>query len=141
MKFYFAYGSNMWAKQMQKRCPDHQVVGSGVLKGYRWIINTRGYANIVKSSPSIVRGVVYKISDADEQALDRHEGVASGLYRKELLSVGVGDSSLHCLVYVDPIEEEGLPKAEYIQRINMGMEDAGLQSEYVQNSIRRFIPE
>ena len=42
MNPYFAYGSNMWRAQMRDRCPDHQLIGSGVLKGYRWIISARG---------------------------------------------------------------------------------------------------
>ena len=109
MNLYFAYGSNMWLKQMQARCPDHRLVGSGALKGYLWIISSRGYANIVKSSPDMVLGVVYEISDSDERNLDRYEGVATGSYRKELLSVEVDDSLATCLVYVDPIQGEGLP--------------------------------
>ena len=141
MNFYFAYGSNMWAKQMQDRCPHHRLVGLGSLKGYRWIISSRGYANVVKSPPSMVFGVVYEISDSDERYLDRYEGVACGSYRKALLSVEVGDSFRSCLVYIDSIEDEGLPKAEYINRINMGIEDARLPPGYVQHSIRRFVPD
>lgn len=126
---------------MQDRCPNHGLVGLGALKGYRWIISSRGYANVVKSPPNIVFGVVYKISELDERSLDRYEGVASDFYRKELLSVEVVDTLLSCLVYIDPIEDEGRPKAEYINRINMGIEDAGLPAEYVRNSIRRFVPD
>jgi gamma-glutamylcyclotransferase len=141
MKLYFAYGSNMWAEQMQCRCPDHCRVGKGTLEGYRWIISSRGYANVVKSASDEVFGVIYEISGVDEELLDRYEGVATGSYRKELLSVEVGDSSRDCLVYIDPIEDEGVPKAEYVERINMGIEDAELPPEYVRDSIRKFVPE
>ena len=141
MSLYFAYGSNMWAKQMEDRCPDHRPIGTGALRGYRWIISARGYANIVNSPSSVVFGVVYEISDSDEQCLAQYEGVESGSYRKELLSVEVGDSSPTCLVYVDPIEEEGLPKTEYVRRINMAIEDTRLPPEYVRNSIRKFMPD
>ena len=141
MNLYFAYGSNMWLKQMQDRCPDHRLVGSGVLKTYLWIISSRGYANIVKSAPNMVLGVVYEISDSDERNLDRYEGVTIGSYRKELLSVEVDDTPATCVVYVDPIQDEGLPKPEYIRRINKGIQDAKLPPEYVRSSIRRFIPE
>ncbi|TGO66710.1 hypothetical protein BELL_0938g00010 [Botrytis elliptica] len=44
---YFAYGSNLSLKQMKTRCPDSTYVGTGVLQNYRWIVNQRGYANIV----------------------------------------------------------------------------------------------
>ncbi|TGO36988.1 hypothetical protein BHYA_0109g00240 [Botrytis hyacinthi] len=44
---YFAYGSNLLHTQMKTRCPDSTYVGVGVLQNYRWIVNRRGYANIV----------------------------------------------------------------------------------------------
>ena len=140
MKLYFAYGSNMWTEQMEARCPNQRLVGAGVLKGYRWIISSRGYANIIESPSDVVLGVIYEISDSDERNLDRYEGVGSGSYRKELLRVEVDGSHITCLVYIDPIEEEGLPKAEYIRRINSGIKDAKLPREYVQNCIRKFVP-
>ena len=126
---------------MQDRCPDHRFIGGGVLNGYQWIISSRGYANVVRSTPDVVYGIVYEISDSDERQLDAYEGVSSGSYRRELLSVEVNGSLINCLVYVDPIENEGLPKEEYIRRINMGIEDAELPSDYVRNSIRRFVPD
>jgi gamma-glutamylcyclotransferase len=141
MNLYFAYGSNMWRKQMGDRCPDHRLVGFGVLKGYRWIISARGYANIASSAFDVVHGVVYELSDVDEKMLDRSEGVDSGSYRKEFLMVEVDESLRTCLVYVDPIEDEGLPGEEYIRRINDGIKDAGLPAEYVRSSIRTFVPE
>ena len=140
MKFYFAYGSNLWVEQMRDRCPNHRLVGFGVLKGYRWIISSRGYANIVKSSQSEVMGTIYEISESDESSLDRYEGVSYDLYRKETLDIEFDGLYMACLVYIDPIEDEGKPKPYYINCINRGIEDAGLPHDYVQNSIRRFVP-
>ncbi len=140
MKLYFAYGSNLWLKQIKERCPDHRIIGIGILKGYRWIISTRGYANIVKSDPDEVHGVIYEISDSDERTLDIKEGVLSGDYRKELMTIGIDGKSIECLVYVDPTEEEGMPKQEYIDRINKGISDSKLSLEYVNRYIRKFIP-
>lgn len=141
MSLYFAYGSNMPAEQIQERCPDHRRVGPGILKGYRWIISSRGYANIVQSSSDVVHGFVYVISDSDELRLDAKEGVGFGCYRKEWLSVEVDGLPATCLVYIDPIEDEGLPGAKYIKAINIGIEDAELPPEYVRDSIRRFVPD
>ena len=53
---YFAYGSNMWQAQMRTRCPQSLLLGPATLHGYRWIINTRGYANIVADAQA-PRGV------------------------------------------------------------------------------------
>ncbi|UNI21471.1 Cholestenol Delta-isomerase [Purpureocillium takamizusanense] len=44
---YFAYGSNLSTRQMRQRCPFSTPVGLGFLEGWRWIINERGYANVV----------------------------------------------------------------------------------------------
>jgi gamma-glutamylcyclotransferase len=140
VKRYFAYGSNLWRKQMEDRCPDHRIIGKGVLKGYRWMISSRGYATIVKSTSDEVHGVVYEISESDEKSLDHYEGVQSGSYRKEMLMVEVEGESRVCLVYVDPVEEEGKPRREYINRINKGISDSKLPPEYIDRYIRKFIP-
>ena len=34
-KLYVAYGSNINIGQMQRRCPDAEVIGKSVLEGYR----------------------------------------------------------------------------------------------------------
>ncbi|KAB8300284.1 hypothetical protein EYC80_000484 [Monilinia laxa] len=44
---YFAYGSNLSLTQMKSRCPNSTYYGLGLLQGYIWIINERGYANII----------------------------------------------------------------------------------------------
>jgi len=139
MSLYFAYGSNMGRDQMHKRCPDHCRIGLGILKGYRWIITGRGYASVVRSVHDVVHGVVYEISDTDEKSLDHYEGVSSGSYRKERLSIDMSGTVVECLVYVDPREDEGLPGKEYIDRINRGITDAGLSTDYVERCIRPFL--
>ncbi|KAI1375288.1 hypothetical protein F4677DRAFT_133205 [Hypoxylon crocopeplum] len=44
---YFAYGSNLSPTQMHERCPLSTPVGLARLPGWIWLINKRGYANIV----------------------------------------------------------------------------------------------
>jgi cation transport regulator ChaC len=141
MKLYFAYGSNMWQQQMDERCPDHKYFGQGTLRGFRWIISARGYANVIQSDGDEVHGVVYRINEEDETNLDKEEGVHNGSYRKEVLPVRIEDTNdYRCMVYVDPIEAEGAPIEEYIGRINKAVADADLPLEYVDRYIRKFIP-
>ncbi|KAI1136003.1 hypothetical protein F5Y05DRAFT_392643 [Hypoxylon sp. FL0543] len=45
---YFAYGSNLSPTQMQVRCPSSAPIGLAHLPGWTWLINERGYANIVQ---------------------------------------------------------------------------------------------
>jgi gamma-glutamylcyclotransferase len=136
---YFAYGSNLWRKQMLARCPDNSEVGTGCLRGWRWIITTRGYASIVVSEGDYVLGKVYELSAADIHSLDRFEGVAQNHYRKEMIAVDVGGNSLSCLVYVDLVVEEGEPKEEYIARIDQGILDADFPEEYVTLYMRPYL--
>jgi gamma-glutamylcyclotransferase (GGCT)/AIG2-like uncharacterized protein YtfP len=125
---------------MNDRCPGHRSLGNGVLRGYRWIISRSGYASVVVSPADEVHGVVYELSPADEAGLDRHEGVDRGCYRKDYLPVELGGMTMECLVYVDPVQEEGLPSEEYILRINQGIRDSGIPESYVDRYIRPFVP-
>ncbi|KAK4073459.1 uncharacterized protein Triagg1_5285 [Trichoderma aggressivum f. europaeum] len=95
---YFAYGSNLSTEQMRRRCPYSTAVGLGKVTGWRWIINARGYANIVREEEhddenvekwksrmeddaeqvqeeSQVYGMLYLLPVEDEERLDQHEGV------------------------------------------------------------------
>jgi len=132
MKPYFAYGSNLWLEQMRTRCPGFRVVGPGMLIGYRWIITARGYASVIRSVSDVVFGTVYALSEEDEARLDACEGVSSGCYRKELLVVETAKGKLRCLVYVDPVRQEGPPHEEYVIRIRNGIRDAALPTQYVE---------
>jgi gamma-glutamylcyclotransferase len=95
---YFAYGSNLWLHQMALRCPTAQYVGIARLDGYRWIISTRGYANVVETSKNEegseaeyeneVWGMVYSLGKEDEESLDKNEGVPVA-YTKEYLNCKV----------------------------------------------------
>lgn len=154
---YFAYGSNLWLAQMKKRCPDSVLVGMAILPSYRWIINIRGYANVLPADPETsVYGLVYTLSPSDEERLDIYEGVSVGGYNKVMLDVhliagteaaangwskGLMDGrEARCLVYIDPLSQLGPPKHEYIGRINRGLEDAKLPELWVEKNIRPFIP-
>lgn len=98
---YFAYGSNLSLVQMRARCPNNTYIGLGILRGWTWIINPSGYANIIPSPPSsslshpptsspnsIVYGLIYTLTPSDKSRLDVYEGVPVD-YTKELLSVEV----------------------------------------------------
>ncbi|MCK4414958.1 MAG: gamma-glutamylcyclotransferase [Candidatus Eisenbacteria sp.] len=131
----------MWNTQMQRRCPESKKLGVAILRSFRWIISMRGYANVVKSADDEVEGVLFQISDADEESLDGFEGVDSGSYVKRDLPVLHANQEQRALVYIDPVTTEGNPKAEYVNRINAALRDAQLPPAYVINHVRRFIPE
>lgn len=70
---YFAYGSNLSHTQMKSRCPDSTYVGMGVLQNYRWIVNQRGYANIVFCGDSGVQSQSQSHSDSDSDVGEEEE--------------------------------------------------------------------
>jgi len=93
---YFAYGSNLWIEQMAKRCPGSSFKGKGTLEGYRWQINQRGVANVVKAAPSdSVEGLVFSVTTSDERTLDRNEGVAKKFYERQFLTITLEEHPLH----------------------------------------------
>jgi gamma-glutamylcyclotransferase len=173
---------------MARRCPQSQYIGIARLSGFKWIINSRGYANVVELSLStghsdlkenrkdaedannVVWGLVYKLSESDEQMLDMNEGVPES-YTKEYLPVefwasqepfpapfeGASDErnridvgantgkKLDMLVYIDRKRvEDSVSRKEYVVRMNEGIRDAiavGVPTTYVDNVLRKFIPD
>lgn len=120
---YFAFGSNLSSTQMRTRCPGAAAVGLAFLPGYDFIINERGFANVVCSTATSttattggsststttttaprdarqggVYGVLYRLSSpAEKHRLDRYEGVPRAyedlVLDVEQLSGGGGNSA------------------------------------------------
>ena len=152
---YFAYGSNLSTEQMLRRCPSSVPVGLGYLSGWRWIINERGYANIVRAdddddddddSQSEVYGLLYLLPPDDEAALDGYEGVPQAYkkYKIDLLRVRdergrdlPDEQRVTALVYVDDVRKgASVPREEYVKRMEVGIEEAvedwGMGEEYAE---------
>jgi gamma-glutamylcyclotransferase (GGCT)/AIG2-like uncharacterized protein YtfP len=129
---YFAYGSNMNEQQFRERCPSSHFLCRAKLPDYRFIITSRGYANILKKEDSTVYGVLCAITESDEKELDRREGVYRNIYRREWLPVitefGYAISSL---VYVDNTEDEGVPNNGYLEKVLEGARRHSLPAEAV----------
>lgn len=139
MTLYFAYGSNMAVSQMRQRCPECRRLGKASLPGYKWIITTRGYANIVTDEHSTVEGILYELTLDDEEALDRFEGVATGCYYKAIKTISFGEGIVEAMVYIDPIADEGVPQDEYVERMARALTEANLSPHYVAASMIRFL--
>lgn len=160
---YFGYGSNLWLHQMATRCPTSQYQGIARLAGYKWLINDRGYANVVetRNDKDKVYGLVYTLSPLDESRLDKNEGVPYA-YTKEMLDCTFWAADANSpgrkidttkpptathksmLVYIDRKRvEPATPRDEYVYRMNRGIEDAvkcGVPESYVRDVMRVYIP-
>ena len=162
---YFAYGSNLWLHQMSTRCPTATYLGIARLNTYKWLINTRGYANVVEVPDSqndtdthLVYGLVYTLSQTDESRLDKNEGVPEA-YTKEYLPCDFWPSKDYgkvdtteppaytrdMLVYIDRKRTTpDKPRVEYVYRMNQGIADAvrlGVPEAYVEGIMRKSIRE
>lgn len=134
-KKYFAYGANMDLENMSDRCLDAIVIGACTLKGYRFIINHYGVASIVHDHTSSVYGVLWEISQEDEDFLDLFEGVKGGWYGKESISISMmGDETIHenVLVYVASNNTLGKPIEDYFQNIIRNAMEFGFPQAYVE---------
>ena len=80
---YAAYGSNMDHAQMARRCPHSPQEGTGWLEGWRLTFGGEdigwegALATVVEDEGNRVFVVLYEVSEADEQALDRWDGATA----------------------------------------------------------------
>ncbi|MEL6299974.1 MAG: gamma-glutamylcyclotransferase family protein [Pseudomonadota bacterium] len=100
MPLYFAYGSNMSQRQMQQRCPGAQPFGRGRLSGWRFLITTRGGANIVRDPDADVHGVLWRVSPRHLKLLDRWEGTREGVYRRAWVPVIANGRAHPAVAYI-----------------------------------------
>ena len=94
---YFAYGSNLWKRDMLRRCPKAQPVIVARLPGYR--LAFRGYAQIVPDPKAVVPGALYRLTQADLRALDAYEE-APRLYRRIDVTVETDDGPMQAFTYL-----------------------------------------
>ena len=158
---YFAYGSNLSTDQMRHRCPFSTPIGLAHLSGWKWIINKRGYANVVQlpaprsrsenkeaGGPGVY-GLLYLLPPGDEDRLDEYEGVpwAYSKFQTEVRWVRdeqgrEKDEAVVALVYIDlERTQEGVSKTEYVGRMEEGIRQAkewGLEEGYAETVMRGF---
>jgi hypothetical protein len=132
---YFAYGSNIVARQMTHRCPAARPIGHARLDGWRFRIMARGFATIVPDPAAHVLGVVWALTPACEVALDRYEGVHRGLYAKHALPV----DGLDTLVYIASDVAPGPPKPGYLEAIIAAAAERDFAADYIATELRAWL--
>jgi gamma-glutamylcyclotransferase (GGCT)/AIG2-like uncharacterized protein YtfP len=129
---YFAYGSNMDAGAMGRRCPASRPLGIARLARHRFAILEAGYATVVRDPRSTVHGLLYDLALTDVPALDRYEGIASGLYRKVVQPVLRREGGpVQALVYVGAGASGGQPLPGYMEGVIAAAQAAGLPDSYL----------
>jgi len=132
--FYFAYGSNLDALQMQERCPTSAPVFRARLHGFRLDFthySTRwrgGAADVVSQAGDVVWGVVYRMHEGDLDLLDHFE---SG-YERVALEVADDDGTLHRVVSYSVLAKDSHPPSDvYIEKMLRWGRHWGLPEEYL----------
>ncbi|MDX1431250.1 MAG: gamma-glutamylcyclotransferase family protein [Gammaproteobacteria bacterium] len=140
VRYYFAYGINMDDTGMSVRCPGARQIGVAALEGFRFALDPRGFATVVRDRRARVLGVLWTLSARDERALDAFEAVRHGLYRKERLVVAVGRRRRRALVYRSRGRRRaGRPRRAYLREILRAARRQGLDQAYVTTLERLLI--
>ena len=135
--YYFAYGSNMNWKQMQRRCPSARFCCVASLPEYSFAIARHsrlrrcGTANIFPDAGSTVWGIVYHVSEEDLDILD---GFEDGYVREHVRVIGnsADHAAIESLVYIADREHDApLPNPEYKRLMVEGARYRELPPAYV----------
>src|SRR5262249_15977161 len=116
---YFAYGSNMLKARLEARV-GHVLPGvTGSIRGYRLRFHKRSGDNSGKCNmmytgcqKDVVYGVVFEISETQQDALDRAEGLGSGYDIEEVsirLPDGIEKSACAYVAVPSAIDEAAVP--------------------------------
>ena len=136
--WYFAYGSNLLKGRIEQRTGLVPPARTASLKNHRLAFNVHAeeaiYANVIPCCKSIVWGAAYWCSRQMMDALDRHEGVATGYYRRSGVEVETENGErLQATAYVGGksfVAEEGLPSGTYLRLILTGAKEHDLPEQY-----------
>lgn len=137
--WYFAYGSNMSpAIFTDRRGIRPLAVRWGWLDGYRLCFDLsigsgeRACANISRDGSARVAGVLYAITAADAEHLDRTEGVPQGVYARVAVSVATdGSERVAAFTYESALRQPGRkPSARYIGLLLDGARANDLPADY-----------
>lgn len=118
MTLYFAYGANMDPVHMAEHAPGARGAGAAVLEGHRFGIAALGFGTVRPDPAARVHGVLWELTDADLEALDRFEGVGDGAYRRAGARVRTPEGDqLDAMIYLPTDDAPGTPAPPYLERI------------------------
>jgi hypothetical protein len=118
---YAAYGSNLWRDQMLRRCPDAEVAGAAMLPGWRLVL--RRFALIERHPHAACPVGLWRVTQADLEALDRYEGPFT--YARSRITLPGGGVAW---TYKEIRHRYGPPAAEYVERLRRGYADFGFDT-------------
>ena len=141
-KKYFAYGSNMFVRRLQKRVPGATALGVYTLTAHDLRFHKLSNkdcsgkcdAYFTDNPSDAVIGRLFAIDAAEEDALDKIEGLGKGYEKKEVRVVGEnGETETAFTYYADPecINEHLRPFTWYKKHVLVGAKEAELPDDYI----------
>lgn len=132
---YLAYGSNLHKRTMKLRCPGAIPRGGALIQDAHLVF--RSVADVVPERGYCTPMGVWEISRANEQALDRYEGVSNGSYNKFYIPLpSKKNKDRKALIYL--MNDNGVypPSGHYASLIRAGYRNFGLDERYLDDAIR-----
>lgn len=137
MGLYAAYGSNVDPERMARLAPHSPLRDTGWIQGWRLTFGGEGLsfegaqATVAEESGAEVFTALYEVNTADEDELDRWEGLTIGLYRRVHVRVATLEGEQVAWTYVLDDYEGGLPSPAYLESLASAAEAGGAPSGYV----------
>lgn len=131
MSLYAAYAGNLDARLMTRRAPHSPMRATGWLNGWRLTFGGEhmgwegALATIVEDPLSQVFVALYDIAPADDDSMDRWEGVGLDIYRRTRVRIHTLEGEEQAWTYVLNGYEGGLPSARYLGEVADAAESAG----------------
>ena len=145
MPLYFAFGSNMDASQMHTRCPGARRISRATLAAHRLVFRGPsqkrggGVLSVDPQTGCLVEGVLYEVSEAHLESLDRFEG-APAWYKRELCEVqgerGLGLTQAYIYRLPEAVREMP-PTGAYLRQVALAFEALDLDGRALQDAVSR----
>jgi len=133
VKLYFAYGMNTNPHEMAYRCPSSRAIGRVVLPKHRLEFKT--HATIAVDPSQDMEGVLWQITDTDEQMLDILEGYPE-YYTKKTVVVRQDNVEYMAMTYVmDPKVQIRAPHSSYYLILSEGYKHFGINQSQLLNAL------
>lgn len=137
MKFYAAYGSDMNAREMKKKCPgaiafakswihDHHLV----FQGYR----DDAQANVIPAEGYDVPVIIWCINEYHEKELDFIKAVRG--YEKSEITLEVDGKLEKCVIYIRGSEPFGIPLDRYLRTIAEAYNDFNFDIRILNEAVK-----
>jgi len=137
---YFAYGSNMLTRRLKapKRAPSAEVVGRAFVEGRRLtfdkVSGDSGKCDIEATGNPADRvyGVLFRIAAAEEEALDRAEGLGSGYDKGEVQAVTPAGAMPAVAYFATKKDPDRIPYHWYKAFVVAGAVEHALPDAYIE---------